>query len=303
MAAKTQGNDLSQWADVGVFLAAHRSRTLAAAAVRLGLDTSTVSRRLTVFESSLGLRLFERGRDGLQPTAAAERVLAAAEAIEAAHARLTRDASDIEATAQGTVRLSAAPGIAEAIIAPALATLRRRHPKICIELDTSTRALNLGRYEADLAVRSVNPVGADLLVTKLQTVSWVVAASKPLAKKLGALTSWSPAPWVTWDREFERLPPAQWLVRHVPDADVALRTGHFLAQLRAAEQGLGLVLIPRPYLPSFELVEVQLSKRLRPAAELLPRDSLWLVGHRALRDVPRVAAVWSFLIELLRVEE
>ena len=62
-----------RWDDIRIFLAIHRRHTLAAAATRLGLDTSTVSRRLAALEEDLGERLFERTREGLQPARAAER--------------------------------------------------------------------------------------------------------------------------------------------------------------------------------------------------------------------------------------
>ena len=64
----------ARWDDVRIFLAIHRQGTLAAAAARLGLDTSTVSRRLAALEAALGARLFERTREGLSPARAAERV-------------------------------------------------------------------------------------------------------------------------------------------------------------------------------------------------------------------------------------
>src|SRR5258706_12617630 len=113
MTAKMQARAEGRWDDVRSFLAAYRHKSLGAAAARLGLDTSTMSRRLTIFEDALDVRLFERPREGLLATRAAERLVPTAETIEAAHARLTRDASSVEEDAEGIVRISAAPGMAD----------------------------------------------------------------------------------------------------------------------------------------------------------------------------------------------
>ncbi|MCE9575233.1 MAG: LysR family transcriptional regulator [Deltaproteobacteria bacterium] len=262
MTAFSQDGD-SRWDDVRVFLAAHRVGTLGGAARKLGLDTSTMSRRLTAFEDALGARLFDRSRQGLTPTRAAELVLAAAEAMEAAHARLARDASDVEATAQGA-------------------------------------ALDLTRHEADLALRSVAPKGAELIVTRLGRGRWIAAGAPALVKKLGRLAAWTDAPWIAWDRDMASLPAARWLAAHAPDAAIALRTSVFTTQLIAAASGMGLVLAPEPYRRRQRLAPVRLAPALEADAAGWPTDSLWLVGHRALRDVPRVAAVWSFFAEELR---
>ena len=203
MAVKTQADP--RWDDVRVFLAAYRDGTLGAAAARVGLDISTMSRRLAAFEAALDLRLFDRSRQGLTPTAAAERMLPAAEAMEAALARLTREVSARETTVEGVVRLSVAPGMADAFVAPALPDLRARHPGLRIELDASVRPLDLTRHEAELALRSVRPAGAGLVITRLLTAPWVAMTGRPLARALGRLTAWEDAPWIAWDRDLASL--------------------------------------------------------------------------------------------------
>lgn len=288
--------NLQGWQDIPVFLAVYRHKTLAAAAQKLGLDTSTASRRIAALEEALDAKLFERTREGLAPTRAAEQVLAAAEAMEAAHARMTRAASEVEAAAEGIVRVSTAPGVSSVFVAPALARLRAKHPKLSIELDASVAPRDLTRHEADLALRSVKLTGADLVATKLATSSWVVAAAPGLVKR--PLAAWDALPWIAWDRDLASFHVSRWLAQRVPGADIALRTSDFASQLAAAHAGLGLVLAPLAYLEPMKLAAVPIGSALRADAEAWPTDDLWLVGHRALRDVPRVAAVWNFMVEL-----
>jgi DNA-binding transcriptional LysR family regulator len=300
MAAKSQDQTGLRWEDVPVFLAAYRHKSLGAAAERLRLDTSTVSRRLAALEAALALRLFERSREGLQATAAAERIYPAAEGIEAGYARLVREASGVESSAEGVVRLSVAPGMAEVFIAPLLPGLRAKHPRLDVELDASVSPRDLTRHEADLALRSVEPRGAELLVTKLLTARWVAAGSPSSVEALGRLVAWADAPWIAWDRDLAGFGPSRWLISHAPRAQIPLRTSHFASQLAAARAGLGIALVPEPYLAPAALVPVRYAPVLAASAAEWPVDSLWLVGHRALRDVPRISATWGYLASEIR---
>jgi DNA-binding transcriptional LysR family regulator len=300
MAAKKQDQPPAphepRWDDIRVFLAIQRCGSLGQAAFRLGLDTSTVSRRLAALEESLGERLFERSRDGLAATRAAGAVLSAAEAMEAAHARLTREASDLESSVQGVVRLSMPPGLADTFIAPALPRLRALHPKLCIELDASARVLDIARHEADLALRSIRPENAQLLTVKLLGAQrWAVATSQTYARELGRVDDWNALPWITWDRDLATFGPSRWLARHAPKAEIVLRTSHFASQLAAARAGLGVVLVLEIDRRVRDLAAVQFTRSLHKSVSELPTDDLWMVGHQNLHDVPRVEAVWRFL--------
>jgi DNA-binding transcriptional LysR family regulator len=300
MAANLQGHD---WDDVRVFLALMRAGSLGQGATRLGIDVSTASRKLAALEERLGTRLFERGREGLSPTRTAELVLEAAELMESAHGRFARDASGVETEVEGVVRLSAAPGLAQDFVAPALPRLKARHPRLRIELDASARSVDLSRHEADLALRSVPLEGAQLVATRLGHSRWVAASSPEQARALGRVRDWEALPWIGWDRDMTSFHVARWLAKHAARAVVVLRTSHFGAQLAAARAGLGAVLAPEAHLPVQGLVPLKLAPSLAASASEWPEDDLWLVGHRVLRTVPRVAAVWQFLVDEIRGEK
>jgi DNA-binding transcriptional LysR family regulator len=291
-----QASETLRWEDVRVFLAAYRERTLAEAAARLGVDASTVSRRIAALEDVFGARLFDRTRDGLVATQAAEIVLAGAEEMEAGHQRLLREASSLESVPEGVVRLSVPPGMADAFMGPALVRLHERHPRIRIALDASVRVLDLTRREADLALRTIRPEGGDLILTKVHHDEWIAMAAPGYAADLGRLRSWDDARWIAWGEDLSSIPAARWLAKHVKNAPV-LATSHMATQLAAAAAGLGVVLAPNAYQAVKTLVPVRFSSALEESAAEWPSDDLWLVGHRALRGVPRVDVVWKFLIE------
>src|SRR5215813_2726871 len=182
-----------QWDDVRLFLALHRARTVGAAARALGVDPSTVSRRLGALEETLAATLFDRGREGIAPTEAAERLLPVAEEIEAAMTRFTTAAEGLEREVSGRVRITCPPDVAEVVLVPLLPGLLARHPSLSVDLEPGEATLDLTRREADLALRTVRPLRGDLVVRRLRDVVWVVAAAPGLARELGTLRRWTEA--------------------------------------------------------------------------------------------------------------
>lgn len=290
--------DRLDWDLVRVFLDVARTGRLAGAAERVGLDVSTVSRRLDRLEDELGLTLFERGTTGVVLTAAGEKLVPAAEDMARAIGELGVALDAVEAEAEGVVRLTAPPGVADAFVAPALVRFHARHPKVRVDLDASVGYADLTRGEADLALRARRPDRGDLVTQRLVTTRSIPATSPAYAAELGALRATADARWIAWGHDLAQIPEARWLTAHVADPPV-LRTSSFTAQLNAAASGLGVALAPEPYLDRFGLAPVRAGRKLAAAWAALPVGELWLVGHVALRRVPRVAALWQFVTEEL----
>jgi DNA-binding transcriptional LysR family regulator len=297
MVASVQGKEPPRWDDVRLFLALHRERTLAAAAGAVGLDSSTLSRRLAALEVALGVRLFDRTPDGLVPSENAGLLLDAAEEMAQAHARLSREASSFERAPEGTVRLSVPPGLAESFVAPALVRLHQRYPRLQIELDASLHFVDLTRREADIAVRTRRPQTGDLVSVKLGERPWGPVQAAAPGRRARPTRDWGSLRWITWGGDMASFPPARWVAEHVPASAIVLRTSQPAAQAAAVQAGLGVALLPPVYARAASLVPVRHAAPLAASVARLPISETWLVGHRALRTVPRVAAVWTFLVE------
>ena len=284
-----------RWDDVRLFLALCRSSTVGVAARELGVDASTVSRRLVLLEEAVKATLFDRGRDGVTPTKAAEDLMPVAEEIEAVVRRFTTAAEGLEREVTGLVRLTCPPDIAEIIVAPVLRELRSRHPSLRFHLDPGEAVLDLTRREADLALRTVRPTSGDLIVTKVATIRWVVAATPALARKLGPVKQWGDPPWIGFGERLAQIPPARWHAQHV-GGDCAVRSDSLAVQISSVVAGLGVALVPAPSVAHYGLVIVELAPRLRGDAAAWPMNDVFLVTHRALRDGPRVKVVWEALV-------
>lgn len=285
------------WDDVRVLLALTRHRTLRAAAEALRVNASTVGRRLETLEAALGTRLFDRTQDGLMPTAAAEQLVAHAERVEQAAFGLVSAAEGFERAPEGVVRLTAPPGVADHFVAPALPRLIARYPGLRIELDASIGYSDLTRREADLALRISPPDSSDLIARKLVEDPDVLVGTAGYVAELGTLERPGDARFLSWGNELALLPSARWISEHVPERSIVLRSNSINALLAAAESGLGVLLISKTYVQIRPLVPVQLAPKLDKELAALPSLPLWLVGHRALREVPRIAAVWEFIVE------
>ncbi len=283
-----------RWDDLALLMACRRAGTLTAAAQNLGLDPATASRRLTQLETALDVVLFHRSRDGLVETAALQALVPMAEAAEAAMLRFVQAADGVETEVQGTVRMSMPPGVADTLLVPLLPRLLARHPQLRLEIDASTGYVDLERREADLVLRSHRPEHGDLVAARLLEARLAVMGApgnvdNAPPSELAAL------PWIAWDHLLAHLPEARWLAANVPDANIVLRSSALAVQLAAARSGVGAVLAVEVQGRHAGLVPVPLMAADQAKVDALPPGALWLVCHRALRDVPRVSAVWNFL--------
>jgi DNA-binding transcriptional LysR family regulator len=285
------------WDDVRLFLALCRAKTVGEAAGKLGVDASTVSRRLSALEEALSASLFDRGRDGVAATAAAEELMPVAEQIEEMMNRFANAAEGLEREISGLVRITCPPDVAEVVIAPLLAELLSAHPALRVALDAGEPVVDLTRHEADIALRTARPERGDLVMTKLMTFRWVLAAAPQVAKTLGTLRAWADAPWIGWGPRYSHIAPARWFDAHVKGTEPVVRSDSLNVQVATVASGVGVALMPEPSIAAYDLTPVKVAKALQEAASEWPADDFFLVTHRALKDVPRVRVVWDCLIE------
>jgi DNA-binding transcriptional LysR family regulator len=291
--------NLLRWEDVRLFLALIRAGSHQAAAALLGIDAATSSRRLQALEAQLAVHLFDRSRDGLAPTAYCDSLVPYAEAMEAAASGFQRGAESFERQAEGIVRITAPPGLANTFLIPALAEFAQLYPAITLEIDSSARVVDLTRREADIALRTVQPVHAELRMQLIYQGRACVAGCVDYVKRLGKIADWSETTFVRLGPDLAELPHAKWVARFARGSGVSVYVSGFPTQLAAVKAGLGLCVVPLPYLEVHALKQVSVRPALAADLTGLPVDALWLVSHPALRTVPRVAAVWEFLRQRL----
>jgi DNA-binding transcriptional LysR family regulator len=285
---------LSRWDDVRVFLAALRAGSFTAAAEHLGTDQSTVSRRIAALEEALGVALFERSRRKPLPTEGASALRDAAERIEAEMVRFTDDALGIRAQAvAGRVRVATTEEMAIHLLVPrVLPRLRREHPALHIDLVTGYRAADLVGREADIALRFFQTERGDLVGRRVARWPTAVLAARRLAKRSRALPL-RELDWISVELAGLRTPESTWLEAHVERPPV-LVCASYQVQLAAIRAGLGVGIGPRLF--------AELDRdfvALDHVGSALPVLDVHLVTRRAIRNLPRVAAVMTALGDAL----
>ena len=166
------------WDDIRIFLAIYQSGTLRGAGRVLGVDQTTVGRRLTALEARLEAKLFLRSNAGYVLTSAGEDALVAAQAMEHIAVSFQRRTEQHDVRISGEVRVTTTDGIAADFVIPAIDRLRTSSSDLRVILSTTTKLLDLGRREADIAIRTVRPEHPDLIVRKLAQWDVGLYASK-----------------------------------------------------------------------------------------------------------------------------
>jgi DNA-binding transcriptional LysR family regulator len=171
------------WDDVRFFLEVSRSGTLAGAARHLGVDYTTVGRRIRAMERDLGATLFERTADRFILTEAGEGIRSAGEQMEEAALAIERRALAADRTVSGILRVATTDPLARILVMPAVRALRDRHPEIRVHLLTGAARLDIARREADVAVRYVRPASGDLVSRRVARVAVAFYGSKSYLAK------------------------------------------------------------------------------------------------------------------------
>lgn len=280
------------WDDWRVVFAAGMSGTFTGAAAALGMGQATVSRRVARLEERLGQALFSRTPTGLVRTPAATAMWNHLEAMHASWSAATAIATGVEAQAAGVVRVATAVGMAVDWMPKLAVALRHSHPRLQLEVLADNHAVDLERFEADIAIRSVPTARGDLLTRRLVTLSGGAFASAAYVEQLGPAPDPRDLSWLQWAPSMSHIPQAQWIAAH-NQGRIVLTTNNYLVMRAAAQSGLGVLLCSHWEARELGLVRVTLSELPDVCA------GIHLVVPRALREVPRVAAVVEAIVELV----
>jgi DNA-binding transcriptional LysR family regulator len=281
---------LSRWDDLKILLAVTREGSFSAAARGLRVEQSTVSRRIAALERDLAAPLFDRTRDGLRPTALAERMRAHAENVE--RELLTLGDAPVESPLAGRIAIATTETFAVQVMIPhVLALLREKFPQLAVDLVTSDLSADLGRREAELALRFYRPTRGDLVAKRLAKLPLAILGHQKYLR--GKKREPRAFDWVAVQLPGVGEREQEFLARHARIEPRYTVSSH-LAQVEVVRAGLAVAVLTRSLLRvDAQLAELDLGLPLGPAVEL------WLVTPRALRDTPKVAAVWDELERLL----
>jgi DNA-binding transcriptional LysR family regulator len=283
-----------EWDDLRYLLAVGRQGTLSAAARDLGVNHSTVFRRIGLIEEQLGVRLFERRRDGCTPTPAGEEAILLAEHMEGDDDRLERRLAGRDTRLSGVIRVTTTDTLLEPTLAPMLAAFRDAQTDIRLELIVDNRFFSLSKRDADVAIRPSAAPPETLVGRRVSAIATAIYGAAGYLEAAPPLDRLDEHDWIAPDDSLATLPSARWLRATIRQTEPVLRTNTLMGMLAAAKAGLGLAA-----LPCFLGAVAPELRRVRPPLDALASE-LWLLTHRDLQHVARLQAFLDFAHRSLR---
>jgi DNA-binding transcriptional LysR family regulator len=276
------------WSDLRHLIAVSRYGSTLAAAKALGVNQSTVHRRLLELERRIGLSLVKRQPAGYRLTEMGEALIGDVMAVETAVEQLERKIGALKLDLKGTIRLTCPePTVPRIAASGLLDRFQDRYPGLAVEFVTSDRYLDLTRGEADVAFRSGEPVDESLVGRKICDSIWAVYASKSYIQQHGrprSIPDLATHALIGLDGIMQKHRVAKWLPAAIPDARIVSRSSSMLGVVSSVKAGLGIAPLPTT-LGDAEDTLVQ----VLPAVEELSR-SWYLLTTPDLRRTPRIAA-------------
>jgi DNA-binding transcriptional LysR family regulator len=279
------------WDALQVFLTVARTGRISAAAKRLGVEHTTVSRRLSALETDLGVPLFYRTTTGYLLTVHGQNVLSNAETMERAALAVAARAREGSGAVGGRVRIAIPPEMASHWLAPQLNSFRAKHPQIELQILVGTRQRDLTRGEAEIAVQSPNPRQQGLIGVRIGRGRMALYASTDLlagrALWVDSLRTFPDMPLLAYTPAFQLLQAEKWFQPILAAANFALRTNSTHALLAAVRAGAGIAVLPR--------LVARGDGKLVAVSDDVAAPDVWLITHPEFRRDPKVRATADFL--------
>jgi DNA-binding transcriptional LysR family regulator len=280
------------WDDLKSFLGIARSGRLTAAATRLGLDHSTLSRRLGALEHALKAKLFDRSPSGYTLTEQGRRLLPIAEEMERLSIGAGEAVGGTAASVEGVVRIGSPEGFGSYFLAPRIGGLKALFPQLTVQLIAASAVFSLAKRDADIVIAVSRPPAGRLAASKLIDYDLALYASPAYLEAYPPIRSADDLRahlFVSYIGELLHFPELDFLQHVAPGGATSLESSNLVAQLKATLAGAGLCVLPA-FLAGEEKGLVRVL-----ADEVCLTRSLWLIVHQDLAELARIRAVLRFI--------
>lgn len=278
---------LAQLAQHATFLEAGR---------RVGMATTTVSRRIAALEANVGSQLVNRTHQGTVLTEAGQRLVAATQDLTLELEARVRGVAGADSQISGLIKLSVVEGLVPLVLR-VMQSFRERHPSVSFSLDASSRALDVSKSEVDIALRTIKPTAEGLVVRALGAIHYgVYGSARPSARRLsGSFSSvLAQSDGVVLGGSSAGLKESAWLRERVRAVSLEVET--LGALMEALRLGLGVGVVPD------ELCAGDSSLRRLGDCTAVPKKTLWLVMNKRRSAQAALREFAQHLTQDLRAE-
>ena len=280
---------MNNWDDMRYFLSVARCGNLSTAARELGVNHSTVSRRIQGLEERHGVRLFERLPSGYEMNVAASAIYELALELEAKNQQIFRQLYGQDSRLKGEINLTMPHDIFNYCLSEDLAEFKKLQPDILTNLCVAKGIKNLAAREADVAIRLTPEPPEYLIGKKLANIQHGIYANanQDFSKQISV---------VLWSNE-SSMPT--WVLEHYPHAKIAMRVDDLYSMYAAVKSGMGIARMPC-YLP--DVILDTSVKRLKIEVPL-SQWGLWVLSHADLRNTAKVRCCREYLTQRLSLRK
>jgi DNA-binding transcriptional LysR family regulator len=284
------------WSDLRYFLEAHRAGNMAAAGRRLGVDQTTVTRRIQALEQSIGTQLLDQTSIGYKLTAAGSKLLRHAEAMESIGIEIEGEIAGRDYAISGIVRIGVTEGLGSYFLSRYLPAFNDKLPDVGVDLISIPRFVDLANREADIAIGQERPSASRLVISKLTDYNLKLYASP------GYLASHPPIQsrkdldghdFIGYVDDLLYSRELRYLANVCRAPRMVFRSTSIVAQHQASIAGAGIAI-----LPCF-MVQPDLGLEVVLPAEVQLTLTYWITTRSELLRLARVRAAWDFLKTLV----
>jgi DNA-binding transcriptional LysR family regulator len=273
------------WDDLRIFLALSRAGTLSAAGMLLEVKHSTISRRISAFEETLGTRLFERLREGYVLTQAGENLLEHAHIMEEQAQAVDRKVFGLDTQLKGTLNVTSPNDVLSRLVVPQLGLFKRIYPAIDLQLISTAGLVDMAARQADIALRITDKPADYLLGKKVVSLRHGIYASSDYLSK-----HQNKHHVILWRSETQA---PEWVSDHFPTAHINMRVDDASTMLACAQNHMGLARLAC-------FMGDNVPGLMRLDLPLTPSTwGIWVLSHVDLRSTARVRAGREFLVDII----
>jgi DNA-binding transcriptional LysR family regulator len=272
------------WDSFQYVLAIARHGSLAKAAQHLGVDQSTLYRRLDSIEKTLNVRVFERQRSGYHLTPEGETLAEAAERIETEALAAERHVLGTDSRLTGTIRVSTSEPLGLFLLPPMLGRFSDAYPQVQIQLAVTNQLADLSKRDADVVVRITADPPEHLVGRRAAALTFSAYASHGYIARHGLKPSLAEYDWLGYDDTLARGVAARWVKENLPDVIPRIRSDSVAALYYSARAGLGVTILPC-FMAKKDPELVRLG-----AIETAGNYGIWVLTHPDLRRSARIRA-------------
>lgn len=290
---KTTPQDFS-WDDLKTVISIGEYGNLSRAADMMGINHSTLFRRLDAIESSLSQVLFLRRRSQYVPTKAGAALIALGHRIKDDISDVLQNIKEDECGFSGEIRVTTSDALLQDYLNPLIASFIRINPHISFQVSTGNESVNLFDGGADIAFRATTEVPEHLSGLKVGSAFWAVYGLREhWENKRPDLATLSEHRWVSFSYDMSRLNAFLWIEKNIPEKNIIFRGDSVLSVASAMASGMGLGI-----LPCMHGNQIDKLVRISPEVEGVGED-IWLLAHPDVRKSAKIREFMNHCMQYL----